>query len=147
MGTSGSEGGQQKPTSRKAGRAQLPAPYTYVPTWSGMAFTAFVSDVFSRRIVGWRTSYSMPTQLPLDALEMALWTRGRAGHTDPDGCLDGLIHHSDQRRPAQLEWLRSTLRLMALEVESVCCLQPRRLTRSSSASNVASRDGPRTDGS
>ena len=46
--------------------------FTYVPTWSGMAFTAFVSDVFSRRIVGWRTSSSMPTELPLDALEMAL---------------------------------------------------------------------------
>jgi len=69
--------------------------FTYVPTWSGMAFTAFVSDVFSRRIVGWRTSCSMPTQLPLDALEMALWTRSRAGHTDPDGRLDRLIHHSD----------------------------------------------------
>ena len=68
---------------------------TYVPTWSGMAFTAFVSDVFSRRIVGWRTSCSMPTELPLDALEMALWTRGRAGQTDPDGRLEGLIHHSD----------------------------------------------------
>jgi putative transposase len=37
----------------------------------------------------------MPTQLPLDALEMALWTRGRAGHTDPDGRLESLIHHSD----------------------------------------------------
>ncbi len=42
--------------------------FTYVSTWSGMAFTAFVSDVFSRRIVGWRTSSSMPTELPLDAL-------------------------------------------------------------------------------
>ena len=51
--------------------------FTYVPTWSGMAFTAFVSDVFSRRIVGWRTAASMPTELPLDALEMALWTRAR----------------------------------------------------------------------
>ena len=69
--------------------------FTYVATWSGMAFTAFVSDVFSRRIVGWRTTCSMPTELPLDALEMALWTRGRAGHTDPDGRLAGLIHHSD----------------------------------------------------
>ncbi len=69
--------------------------FTYVATWSGMAFTAFVSDVFSRRIVGWRTTCSMPTALPLDALEMALWTRGRAGHTDPDGRLAGLIHHSD----------------------------------------------------
>jgi putative transposase len=68
--------------------------FTYVPTWSGMAFTAFVSDAFSRRIVGWRTATSMPTSLPLDALEMALWTRQRAGHA-PEGRLDGLIQHSD----------------------------------------------------
>lgn len=68
--------------------------FTYVPTWSGMAFTAFVSDVFSRRIVGWRTAASMPTALPLDALEMALWTRHSQGHTT-DGRLDGLVHHSD----------------------------------------------------
>lgn len=67
---------------------------TYVPTWSGTVFTAFVSDVYSRRIVGWRTAASMPTELPLDALEMALWTRETAGHTD-QGRLDGLIHHSD----------------------------------------------------
>jgi putative transposase len=68
--------------------------FTYVPTWAGVAFTAFVSDVFSRRIVGWRTAASMPTSLPLDALEMALWTREREGHTD-GGRLDGLVHHSD----------------------------------------------------
>jgi putative transposase len=68
--------------------------FTYVATWSGMAFTAFVTDVFSRRIVGWRTAASMPTSLPLDALEMALWTRQRQGHTDR-GRLNGLIHHSD----------------------------------------------------
>lgn len=64
--------------------------FTYVPTWSGMGFTAFVTDVFSRRIVGWRTANRMPTELPLDALEMALWVRGRAGQN-----VDGLIHHSD----------------------------------------------------
>lgn len=64
--------------------------FTYVPTWSGMAFTAFVSDVFSRRIVGWRTASAMPTELPLDALEMALWTRARAGQD-----VDGVVHHSD----------------------------------------------------
>ena len=69
--------------------------FTYAPTWSGMAFTAFVSDVFSRRIVGWRTATRMPTDLPLDALEMAIWTRQRAGHTDERGRLDGLIQHSD----------------------------------------------------
>jgi putative transposase len=45
--------------------------FTYCPTWSGMGFTAFVTDVFSRRIVGWRTAAGMPTELPLDALEMA----------------------------------------------------------------------------
>ncbi len=64
--------------------------FTYVPTWSGMAFTAFVHDAFSRRIVGWRTAASMPTELPLDALEMALWTRARAGEST-----EGLVHHSD----------------------------------------------------
>jgi putative transposase len=64
--------------------------FTYVTTWSGRAFTAFVSDVFSRRIVGWRTSSSMPTELPLDALEMALWTRDRAGQP-----VTGVVHHSD----------------------------------------------------
>jgi putative transposase len=64
--------------------------FTHVPTWSGMAFTAFVSDVFSRRIVGWRCSDRMPTELPLDALEMALWIRARTGES-----VHGLIHHSD----------------------------------------------------
>ena len=52
---------------------------TYVPTWSGTVFTAFVSDVYSRRIVGWRCAARVPTELPLDALEMALWTRGCMG--------------------------------------------------------------------
>lgn len=72
--------------------------FTYVATWSGFAFTAFVTDVFSRRIVGWRTAGNMLTALPLDALEMALWTRGREGHSGNDGRLDGLVHHSDAGR-------------------------------------------------
>ncbi|WP_267239054.1 IS3 family transposase [Curtobacterium sp. VKM Ac-1376] len=63
--------------------------FTYVPTWSGMAFTAFVTDVFSRRIVGWRTMNQMPTDLPLDALEMALWVRDRAGED-----VAGVVQHS-----------------------------------------------------
>ena len=63
---------------------------TDVPTWSGMAFTAFVTDVYSRRIVGWRTTNRMPTELALDALEMALGVRDRAGEA-----VEGLIHHSD----------------------------------------------------
>jgi putative transposase len=69
--------------------------FTYVPTWTGMAFTAFVTDVCSRRIVGWRTASRMPTELPLDALEMALWTRAREGATDDQGRLAGLVQHSD----------------------------------------------------
>jgi putative transposase len=64
--------------------------FTYVPTALRMGFTAFISDVYSRRIVGWRTAERMPTELPLDALEMALWVRERAGQA-----LNGLIHHSD----------------------------------------------------
>ncbi|MEV8026167.1 IS3 family transposase [Microbacterium sp. NPDC080220] len=64
--------------------------FTYVPTWSGMAFTAFVTDGFSRRIVGWRTMDRMSTDLPLDALEMALWVRDRAGQD-----VAGVIQHSD----------------------------------------------------
>jgi putative transposase len=79
--------------------------FTYVPTWSGMAFTAFVTDVFSRRIIGWRTAASMPTELPLDALEMALWTRGRAGQ--PVG---QVVHHSDAG--AQYTSIRYASRLL-----------------------------------
>jgi putative transposase len=71
-----------------------------------MAFTAFVSDVFSRRIVGWCTTDSMPTALPLDALGMALWTRAGAGRCDETGQLDGLIHHNDAG--AQLRFKEST---------------------------------------
>ena len=64
--------------------------FTYVSTWQQTAYTAFVIDVFSRRIVGWRCASSMPTELPLDALEMALDLRSRRGES-----VAGVIHHSD----------------------------------------------------
>jgi putative transposase len=89
--TSGSEGGPQKPTRRKAGRALRPDPYTYVATWAGTVYVALVVDAYSRRILGWRAATSMSTPLVLDALEQAIWTRQRAGVTD----LSGLIHHND----------------------------------------------------
>ena len=73
--------------------------FTYVPTWSGMAFTAFVTDVFSRRIVGWRTMSTMPTDLPLDALEMALWIRDREGED-----ITGVIQHSDAGSQGEFNW-------------------------------------------
>ena len=65
------------------------ADLTYVWTRAGFVYTAFVTDVFSRAIVGWRVSASLHTELALDALEMALWHR-RADD------LDGLVHHSDR---------------------------------------------------
>ncbi|MBR7741831.1 DDE-type integrase/transposase/recombinase [Phycicoccus sp. BSK3Z-2] len=73
--------------------------FTYVPTWSGMCFTAFVADVYSRRIVGWRTHDRMPTELPLDALEMALWIRDRAGAD-----VTGVVHHSDAGSQGGFNW-------------------------------------------
>lgn len=63
------------------------ADFTYVATWSGFVYVAFVVDVFARRIVGWRVASSMRTDLVLDALEQALWSRSGG---------EGLIHHSDR---------------------------------------------------
>jgi putative transposase len=65
------------------------ADITYVATWSGFAYTAFVIDVFSRMIVGWRVAKTLRATLALDALEMAIWSR-------KEGRLDGLVHHSDR---------------------------------------------------
>jgi putative transposase len=53
---------------------------TYVATWSGFVYVAFVMDVYSRRIVGWRCSTSLRTDLAADALEQGLWQRARDGH-------------------------------------------------------------------
>ena len=64
------------------------ADITYVATWNGFVYVAFVTDVFSRRIVGWQVSRSLRSDLALDALEMALWARGKNA--------DGLVHHSDR---------------------------------------------------
>lgn len=61
---------------------------TYVATWSGFAYVAFVTDAFSRRIVGWNVASTLKAEiLPLQALDMAAWGAG--------GSLDGLIHHAD----------------------------------------------------
>jgi putative transposase len=64
---------------------------TYVGTWSGVAYVAFVIDALSRRILGWKADTNMRTGLVLDTLEMALWSRDRAGL--PVGA--GLVHHND----------------------------------------------------
>ena len=82
------------------------ADLTYVATWRGFAYVAFVIDVFSRRIVGWRASRSLRTDLALDALEQALYDR------EVD---EKLIHHSD--RGVQYVSIRYTERLAEAGVE------------------------------
>jgi transposase InsO family protein len=82
--------------------------FTYVSTWQGFVYVAFVIDVFARRIVGWRVSSSMRTDFVLDALEQALYER----KPGDDG---GLIHHSD--RGSQYVSIRYTERLAEAGIE------------------------------
>lgn len=83
------------------------ADFTYVATWRGVVYVAFVIDVFSRRIVGWRASASMRTDLALDALEQAVYDRA----------IDGpLVHHSD--RGSQYLSIRYTERLAEAGIEA-----------------------------
>jgi putative transposase len=77
------------------------ADLTYVRTWSGFVYTAFIIDAYSRYIVGWQVSSSLGADLVLTALEQALWAR--------EGPLAGLVHHSD--RGAQYLSVRYTERL------------------------------------
>ena len=83
------------------------ADLTYVASWVGFVYVAFVIDVFARRIVGWRVTRSLATELVLDALEQALHAR-RAGQ--------GLIHHSD--RGCQYLSIRYTERLAEAGIEA-----------------------------
>lgn len=80
------------------------ADITYVRTFAGWVYAAFVTDVFSRRVVGWQLSTSLRTDLALDALEMGIWSRTRE-----DRDLSRLIHHSD--RGVQYVAIRYTERL------------------------------------
>ncbi|SFN01855.1 Transposase InsO and inactivated derivatives [Halopseudomonas pachastrellae] len=82
--------------------------FTYVSTWQGWLYVAFVIDVFARRIVGWRVSNNMKTEFVLDALEQALYAR-------QPGRSDNLIHHSD--RGSQYVSIRYTERLAEAGVE------------------------------
>ena len=84
------------------------ADITYVPTRAGFVYVAFITDVYSRRIVGWRASKSLETGLALDALEQAIWDR-------LDGDPAGLIHHSDHG--SQYLSIRYTERLADAGIE------------------------------
>jgi putative transposase len=80
------------------------ADITYIRTFAGWVYAAFVLDMFSRRVVGWQVSTSLRTDLALDALDMGLWLRRREGAD-----LTELIHHSD--RGVQYLAVRYTQRL------------------------------------
>ena len=82
------------------------ADLTYVATWSGFVYSAFVIDAYSRKIVGWRVSRSLRSDLALDALEQALYARRGA---------NGLVHHSD--RGVQYLSIRYTERLAEAGIE------------------------------
>jgi transposase InsO family protein len=83
------------------------ADFTYVATWRGFVYVAFVIDVFARRIVGWRVSASLRTDFVLDALEQAIYERREAGLAD-------LVHHSD--RGTQYLSMRYTDRLADADI-------------------------------
>ena len=105
LGIQGVRRGAQVRTTRAADRADRPpdlvdrqfvaerpnalwvTDLTYVPTWAGTVYVCFIIDVFSRTIVGWRAATNMRTEMVLDALEMARWSRGTR--------LEGLVCHSD----------------------------------------------------
>ena len=84
------------------------ADFTYVSTWQGFAYVAFVIDVFARRIVGWRVSATAHTDFVLDALEQAI-------HDRRPGSQGGLVHHSD--RGSQYLAMRYTERLKDAGIE------------------------------
>jgi putative transposase len=119
LGIAGVVRGKTKPTTTPAAADQRPADLvqrnftapapnrlwvadlTYVATWAGFAYVAFIIDAYSRAIVGWRVATTLRATLALDALEMAIWAR--------QGGLDGLVHHSD--RGGQYLAIRYTQRL------------------------------------
>jgi putative transposase len=84
------------------------ADFTYVATWAGFVYVAFVVDVFARRIVGWRVSSSLRTDFVLDALEQAIYARC-------DDTVGDLVHHSD--RGSQYLSMRYTERLADAAIE------------------------------
>jgi len=94
------------------------ADFTYVATWVGVVYVAFVIDAYARRILGWRAAMSMRTQLVLDALDQAVWVRRREGATG----LAGLVHHTDAGSQTRLN-RSSQLRLVLPTVDARSALR------------------------
>ena len=88
------------------------ADFTYVSTLAGWVYVAFVIDAYARRILGWKVSNSMTTDLVLDAINQAIFTRHREGVKD----LSGLIHHNDAG--SQYTSVRFTARLLEARIDA-----------------------------
>ena len=123
------------------------ADITYVRTFAGWVYCAFVLDVFSRRVVGWQVSTSLRTDLALDALNMGLWTRKHDGHDT-----SALVHHSDRlnlpsmsRSDTPNAWRRpAPSRPLAAAVIPTTTRWPRRSTHCSRPNWSATADRGRT---
>jgi putative transposase len=76
------------------------ADLTYVSTWSGFAYVAFITDAYARRILGWRVASTMATSMVLDAIEQAIWTRQLEGVLD----LKDVVHHTDRGSQGEFNW-------------------------------------------
>jgi putative transposase len=114
--TTDSDHGHPRPADLVDRKFRAPAPnrlwvadITYVKTHAGWVYLAFIIDVYSRMIVGWQASRSLRSDLAIDALEMAVWNRERAGAD-----LTALVHHSD--RGVQYLSIRYSERLAENEI-------------------------------
>ena len=87
------------------------ADLTYVSTWSGFAYVAFVIDAYARRILGWRVAATMATTMVLDSIEQAIWTRSQEGVLE----FNDVVHHSD--RGSQYTSIRLTERLAGAGIQ------------------------------
>lgn len=87
------------------------ADLTYVSTWSGFAYVAFVIDAYARRILGWRVAATMATTMVLDSIEQAIWTRTQEGILE----FNDVVHHSD--RGSQYTSIRFTERLAGAGIQ------------------------------
>ncbi|SIO88450.1 Mobile element protein [Nocardiopsis sp. JB363] len=108
--------------SGKPGQGAAGRPHTYIRTWAGWVYAAFVIDVHSRRVVGWQVSRSLHTSLALDALEMAVWNRQHVGRR-----IDGLIHHSDRGVQGGFNWSSQHLDCKGVRWDARRSRHPRRL--------------------
>jgi putative transposase len=95
----------QRDFSATAPNGKWVCDFTYASTWSGIVYVAFVTDVFSRRLVGWKAARTMTATLVLDALNMAAWTR-RHRHW-PVSCVTPMRGRDIRPSPTPSDWLTS----------------------------------------